>query len=280
MLSDKELDDLSKKTIDDFGVQWSVYTENRGYYASTDHFEDIFSPLIDIKKIKGARVGDIGSGTGRVVAMLAHLGASEILALEPSQGYETLLKNTERFGSIVKPMRASGEKLPPGSDLDFVFSIGVIHHIPDPDPIIKAMYDGLRPGGTAAVWLYGKEGNELYLSLALPFRAISHILPHSILAGLCWALWFPLLAYIKLCKVLAFLPMSGYFVNVVDKCDSGVQRLIIYDQLNPAYAKYYTQDEAEQLLAKAGFINVRLFHRHGYSWSVAGDKPDTPQSQS
>jgi hypothetical protein len=51
------------------------------------------------------------------------------------------------------------------------------------------------------------------------------------------------------------------------------QRLIIYDQLNPAYAKYYMKREAVKLLLDGGFINVRVHHRHGYSWTVIGTKP-------
>jgi hypothetical protein len=51
------------------------------------------------------------------------------------------------------------------------------------------------------------------------------------------------------------------------------RRLIMYDQLNPAYAKYYTRSEAENLLLNGGFINVRVHHHHGYSWTVIGTKP-------
>ena len=51
------------------------------------------------------------------------------------------------------------------------------------------------------------------------------------------------------------------------------RRLVIYDQLNPAYAKYYREHEARALLSDAGFRNVRLHHRHGYSWTVIGEKP-------
>ena len=51
------------------------------------------------------------------------------------------------------------------------------------------------------------------------------------------------------------------------------RRLVIYDQLNPAYAKYYTRAEAEALLSQGGFADVKLYHRHGYSWTVSGVKP-------
>jgi hypothetical protein len=51
------------------------------------------------------------------------------------------------------------------------------------------------------------------------------------------------------------------------------RRVVIYDQLNPAYAKYYRRGEAEALLASQGFTDVKLHHRHGYSWTVLGMKP-------
>jgi hypothetical protein len=41
--------------------------------------------------------------------------------------------------------------------------------------------------------------------------------------------------------------------------------LVIYDQLNPAYTEYYRQAEARQLLERAGFEDIVLYHRHGYS---------------
>jgi len=51
-----------------------------------------------------------------------------------------------------------------------------------------------------------------------------------------------------------------------------MRRLVIYDQLNPAYAKYYTREEAQDLLARQGFVDIRLHHRHGVSWTVLGTK--------
>jgi hypothetical protein len=51
------------------------------------------------------------------------------------------------------------------------------------------------------------------------------------------------------------------------------RRLVIYDQLNPTYAKYHKRHEAIALLEKSGFINVKAHHRHGYSWCVLGETP-------
>ena len=51
------------------------------------------------------------------------------------------------------------------------------------------------------------------------------------------------------------------------------RRLVIYDQLRPTYAKYYTGPEARELMSRAGFGDIRLHHRHGYSWTVVGTRP-------
>ena len=77
--------------------------------------------------------------------------------------------------------------------------------------------------------------------------------------------------YIRLCKYFR-LPMKQYILHVFQKMDWHSRKLIIFDQLNPTYAKYYRKQEAEELLKAAGFKNLKLFHRHNYSWTVRGEK--------
>jgi SAM-dependent methyltransferase len=69
-----------------------------------------------------------------------------------------------------------GDELP-ANDYDFVVSIGVIHHIPDPKPVLEAALRGLKPGGTLLIWIYGHEGSRLYQSIVLPVRTITRGLP-------------------------------------------------------------------------------------------------------
>ena len=169
-------------------------------------------------------------------------------------------------------LKITGDQLPAYGNLDYIFSIGVLHHIPDPAPVVEAAFKALRPGGHFFVWLYGKEGNGLYLTLIRPLRALTKRLPHFMLASLVEIMYWPLVLYIKFCHRLP-LPLRGYMLSVLDKMSPEKRRLIIYDQLNPSYAKYYTQFEAEKLLSDGKFVNIRIHHRHGYSWTVIGTKP-------
>ena len=118
----------------------------------------------------------------------------------------------------------------------------------------------------------GQEGNEIYLRLVAPMRRVTTRLPHHALVILSYLICGALDVYIALCRYLP-LPMRPYMRNVLAKFPYAVRRLTIYDQLNPAYAKYYAEAESKELLVGAGFVNVRAHHRHGYSWTVVGTKP-------
>lgn len=262
---------LGKRTIADFGEQWTRFTGNEGFYGSAQLFEDICGPLLTPEAIRGRRVAEIGSGTGRIVRMLLTAGAGHVLALEPSDAYDVLRRNTADVADRVECLHVTGEQLPSNRALDLVVSIGVLHHIPEPEPVVKAAHAALAPGGRMLVWLYGREGNGLYLALTTPIRALTTKLPQWAVVAMSRAFRTLLVPYIALCRVMP-LPLGGYFSRVFGQMAPDKQVLIIYDQLRPAYAKYYTRAEALALLADGGFSDVRLHHRHGYSWTVIGTK--------
>lgn len=267
------MNDIIQKTIEDFGDQWGRYTENDGYYGSSTYFSDIISPLLDPEDYRGRTVIEIGSGTGRITRMLLNAGATYIHAIEPAAGaFSVLQHNTVDLKSCITYLNCRGDSFSADIKADDAISIGVIHHIADPDSTIRALYGALKPGGRCFLWLYGKEGNESYLMFVEPLRKLTIRLPHPFLAGLCHLLNLLLSVYVLFCTFLP-LPMYKYVRKVLAPMSMNKRYLIIYDQLNPAYAKYYTKSEAQDLLTRNGFINVETFHRHGYSWSVLGNKP-------
>ena len=255
----------------EFGEQWVNFQENEGYYGNLDVFEDILGELLSIEDIKGKSVAEIGSGTGRIVNMLAQAGAAKIVAIEPSEAMGPLKKNTAGVQDRITYIQEMGDRWA-HPDLDYVFSIGVLHHIFDPFPTIKNAFANLKPGGKFVIWVYGRENNELYLRLAEPIRALTTRIPHIFLAALSWPLLLALDVYVALCKIVP-LPMRSYMLNHIARLNQHSRRITIYDQLNPTWAKYYFGHEAEDLLKSSGFTDVRSFHRHGYSWTVVGTKP-------
>lgn len=266
---------VAARTISDFGDQWSRYPDNSGYYGSLEMFADHLGPLAKLEDFRDARVADIGSGTGRIVNWLLQAGAREVIAVEPAAGaYQTLQQNLQTLpgGERVLPMNVSGADWKTDVPVDWVVSIGVIHHIPEPAPVLAAAYRALRPGGRCLVWLYGVEGNRGYLSLVQPLRALTTRLPHALLRVVVEMAYWGLVAYRQLARVFP-LPLRRYLQDVLWPMSPDKRRLVIYDQLNPAYARYYSRAEAERLLTDAGFHKVEFYHRHHYSWTVVGSRP-------
>jgi SAM-dependent methyltransferase len=259
------------QTIKDFGEQWLRYSDNEGFYGSLELFSDILFPFLKPAEIKGCRVAEIGSGAGRIVNMLLQAGAKHVIAVEPSDAFEILNHNI-LDSEKVTCLKITGDKLPPYGDLDYIFSVGVLHHVKEPGPIVKAVFKALRPGGRFFVWLYGREGNRLYLTLIEPLRILTKHLPHFVLAILVEIIYWLVAYYIKLCHIFP-LPLQGYIFSIFERFSPSKRRLVIYDQLNPSYAKYYTHTEAKALLEEKEFKNVLVHHRHGYSWTVIGTKP-------
>ncbi len=266
--------DLSTKTIQDFGQQWTIYRDNDGFYGSTALLADVLGPLLSLDALKGARVAEVGSGTGRIVKMLLESGVGHVTAVEPSDAFAVLCENL-KFSEKVTCLHTTGDQLPHDGNFDIVFSIGVLHHIPDPAPVVDAVFSALRPGGRFLVWLYGKEGNEFYLRVSTLLRLLTTRLPHFLLVPIVYGLDLALLLYLQLCR-LGPLPLKDY-MGIIRNLTPDKRRLVIYDQLKPAFAKYYTREEAEMLLTRK-FTEVQSFHRRRYSWTVIGTKSAQPNT--
>ncbi|MFN6314841.1 MAG: methyltransferase domain-containing protein [Planctomyces sp.] len=261
-----------KETISDFGSQWTRFDDiDSGYYGREILFDDILKPLVAAEDVAGKVVADIGSGTGRIVRMLASAGAAKIFAIEPSEAISVLRRNVAGIRQI-ECLHVDGASLPCEPALDWVFSIGVIHHIPDAKQVMSSCFRALKPRGRVAIWLYGREGNELYLCFVLPLRRVLRCCPDLMLTALSWFAVPMLRMYGWACRWMS-LPMRTYFVGHISKLSSRQVMVTVFDQLNPAYAKYYTKSEAIELLEQSGFVDVQVHHRHGYSWTVVGRKP-------
>jgi len=252
-------------TVKDFGKQWEKYTENTGYYASVDSLVALLGPLLSPSDIREKLVADVGAGTGRYCRMLNALGAKEILAVEPSSAFDVLKRNTSDCRGI-RYLQATAEQIPSNA-FDLVFCIGVLQFIQDPLPALRAMGRALKPEGKLFLWVYGEENNRLYLSFVRPMRRFTSRMSHERLDRLTTLLVYPTDFYALFCRWL-HLPMADYMRRYFSKLDFYSRKLVVYDQLNPKYAKYYRKEDLETLLKCSGFYDVKLHHHLGYSWSV------------
>lgn len=263
---------MSDETIAEFGEQWSRFGDTTtGYFGSAQALADICGPLLDVDDLAGRRVLEVGSGNGRIVNMLIEAGVAHVTAVEPSEGIETLRENTRSHADRIDYVQVRGEDLP-AVDAEVAFSIGVLHHIEDPVPIVRRVFEVLRPGGRFVLWVYGREGNGSYIAFAETLRFLTRRIPDAVLSGLAHVLNALLGMYVELCRFVP-LPLRTYMREVMARYDARRRYFLIFDQLNCGYARYYDEHDARKLMESGGFQDVRLYHRHGMSWTVLGHKP-------
>ena len=265
MINNKEKDSIS-----DFGKQFKYHNNIDNYWGSLEILKDIVNPF-DLSLIKNKIICEMGVGSGRILKNLIKLSPKKIYAIEPSEAIEIAKKNNENSEVEILFKKISGQMINFKNEIDYIFSIGVIHHIPDAEIVCKKIYESLKPKGKFVIWLYGKEGNELYLFIFNNLRKITKFMPDKFLNLFSIFLNFFLSIYIFFCKYLN-LPLKNYMINVLKKCSFEKRKYIIFDQLNPSYSKYYTKQDVETLLTKSGFKKFEIFNRHQYSWTAIAEK--------
>ena len=265
MLTDKE-----KNTINDFGKQFKYHDKIDDYWGGQEILKDIVNPF-NLDMIKGKIICEIGSGSGRILKNLSKFLPKKIYAIEPSDAIEIAKRNNENSKVEILFKKISGQMINFNNEIDYIFSLGVIHHIPDAEIVCKKIYESLKPKGKFVIWLYGKEGNELYLFIFNNLRKITRFMPDKLLNLFSIFLNLLLSVYIFFCKYLN-LPLRNYILNVLKKCSFEKRKYIIFDQLNPSYSKYYTREDVETLLIKSGFNKFKIVNRRQYSWTAIAEK--------
>jgi SAM-dependent methyltransferase len=200
-----------------------------------------------------------------------------------SDAVEAARDNLGRFANVHVVqgdlLRPPFERPADGGGFDLVYSIGVLHHLPDPFEGFKSLVRFVRPGGTIAVWVYGHENNGFVRNVVEPVRRVSTKVPPSLLRGLAWplAVGFHGVAkgvYRPLGGTAAGrrLPLNEYLSSVADfsfRQNYG----IVFDQLVAPTAAYITGPELTRWFAETGLEDVQITHRHGNSWRGRGRVP-------
>jgi SAM-dependent methyltransferase len=227
-----------------FGRQWNRYD-----VARDDEDEATFRVKtgFDLRDLAGRLVLDAGCGGGRYARLAGRHGA-RVVGVDLSTAAEKAAALCAGLPDVVIA-QADLLDLPLAAGVfDFAFSIGVLHHSPDPRRAFAEVARRVRPGGRLAVWLYRRNTPpQEWLNSAL--RAVTTRLPVRVLEPLCAGLGvlggIPVLNK-TLNKVANFSSHPDWTLRV---CDS-------FDWYAPKYQSHHTADELRRWFAEEGFEDL------------------------
>ena len=170
-----------KNSYKDFGEQFTKDKKIDGYWGGVELLKDIVYPF-KLSNIKNKRIMEVGTGSGRILKNLIKFSPKHLTGVEPSNA----IKVAKNIGlNKVTFLNIKGEDINFNEKFDFIFSLGVIHHIPQYEKVLKNISKSLKKNGKFIIWVYGKEGNELYLIIFNNLRRLTILLPDFILNQYC-----------------------------------------------------------------------------------------------
>lgn len=136
--------------VSSFGRQWTTY--DVAHQAEDDATFQVKSGVA-LGELAGLRVLDAGCGGGRYSHVVARHGG-HVVSVDLSRAVDRTAELCRSFSDAVQ-LQADLNRLPLRPEtFDLVFSIGVLHHSPDPRGAFRAIARRVRVGGRLAVWLY------------------------------------------------------------------------------------------------------------------------------
>ena len=273
----KETKDSSKtisakrKTLDSFSFQWNAFSLMQKEFRK--NFLNYIKP-IKSGFFKGKLVLDAGCGFGRHTYYSAEFGA-ETVGLDLSEAVKAAYDNTREFPHA-HIVQGDLYNLPFRKAFDFIFSIGVIHHLPDPEGAFQYLVSQLKKGSSIFIWVYGREGRWFKANVVELIRYFTTRMPYRLLYYLCYipailyhfGLNVPykiLNRYDATKDIAKHIPGSFYakFPFQVKHADS-------FDQLSVPLINYYRKEQLEVWFKKTDLKDIWITDIEGRSWRCFG----------
>ena len=264
-----------RATATGFGWQWQHFTQKDERYAK--QFLDWIAP-VTAEFFRDKAVLEGGCGKGRHTQLAARWGARDVIGVDLSAAVETAFAATRSLPNA-HIIQADIYHLPLSRKFDYAFSVGVLHHLPDPRGGFLSLASKVKPGGHISAWVYGAENNEWITRWVNPVRekitsridqrALLHL---SKLPAAC----------VYLATKLVYGPMNrsgsslakhlfynDYF-NSISDFGWREQHTIVFDHLLPPTSFYISRDEFETWWRDIGATDVVIGWHNKNSWRGTG----------
>ena len=145
---------FERKTVDGFGDEWSRFDQSELSDQERNLiFESYFSIFPWHVLPKEAKGMDVGCGSGRWAKLVAPK-VGFLYCIEPSKALNVARKNLSTESNCAFHQTTVDAIPIENSSLDFGYSLGVLHHIPDTQAGIESCVRKLKPGAPFLIYLY------------------------------------------------------------------------------------------------------------------------------
>ena len=271
--------DKSSLTAERFGYEWTKFAENYDIYK--DQFLDwIFPVTPDFFKEK--IILDAGCGKGKHSVIAESFGARAVAAVDYGMGSiasaRHYIKEHAGHPEKIQLIRGDIRRLPfKPKSFDYIYSVGVLHHLPSPKEGFLKLVSLVKPGGSMSVWVYGYEGTGLVRHTVEPVRKyVTSKMPEGLLLIISWFITLPVYIVTKFVyrpistvapTLYKKLPMAAYVKMWFNFPFKEIWNTP-YDQLITPITHYISRSDIDDWLKTAGITKYKVTQRMGFSWRI------------
>ena len=265
-------------TAENFGWQWQHFTHEDERYA--EQFLGWIAPVAP-EFFRDKFVLEGGCGKGRHTRLAAEWGAREVVGVDLSAAVETAYAATRDLANA-HVVQADIYNLPfKRARFDYAFSVGVLHHLPDPRAGFVALSRHVRPGGHLSAWVYGAENNEWITRYVSPVRerltsrisreALLHLskIPTAVMFAATKLVYGPLNRRATTRALARRLFYNDYLASLAG-FGWREQHTIVFDHLVAPTSHYIPREEFEQWWREIGAEEVTTGWHNSNSWRGLG----------
>jgi ubiquinone/menaquinone biosynthesis C-methylase UbiE len=264
---------IDRETVASFGDEWSRFRQTEDQ-ISLEELQDLYDRYFAWSGLDMAgKIGaDIGCGSGRWAAF-SRIKAEKLHLVDASAtALSVARKRLQAYGNLAFH-HASADEIPvPDGHLDFAYSLGVLHHIPNTEEATRACVRKLKFGAPFLIYVYYDLSNKPFWFKAIwrltnAARLVISRLPNRLKDLVC-----------DILAVVIYWPMS----NLAKAFKSGNMPLRYYsnstlhtlrtdarDRFGTRLEKRYSRDQVISLMEGAGLGDIRVKDSEPY-WTAIG----------
>ena len=270
---------IDKEVVKGFGQEWSAYDQSG---LDPEEKKEIFGKYFSVFPWEllpedGGVGADIGCGSGRWAALVAPRVRKLHLIDASGEALDVARRNLDGIPNVEFHHSGVDEMPIPDRSLDFAYSLGVLHHLPDTEAAIRSVASKLRPGAPFLVYLYYAFDNRHFLFSAIwrasdLMRRIVSRLPFALKNAVCVLIaalvYWPMARAGLILDRLGFATDSWPLIFYMDK-SFYLMKTCSLDRFGTRLEQRFTRREITQMLSRSGFKDVRFSDSAPY-WCAVG----------
>ena len=274
------LTNIDIKTVESFGNEWNYFNQNN---KSDKNLKKVFKNYFSIfpfEKINKSSVGmDVGCGSGRWSYFIAPL-VKNIYCIDPSENsIKIAKKNLKNYDNCIFMNESANTIKLKNNSIDFGYSLGVLHHVPDTLLALKNCIDKLKPGSPFLLYLYYNFENRNFVFrfiwlisniIRILVSRLPFFLKRIITDFIAVFAYYPLAKIYKFFKLLGLnninLPLSFYHNKSLY-----MMRTDSLDRFGTKLEKRFSKKDIENLMKESNLENITFLNSEPY-WVAVGYK--------